>query len=222
IQMDVEGRDVDGFVKEAGEKIKREVKLPAGYWIEWGGAFENQQRAMAKLAVIVPLTIGLIFILLFTAFNSLKYATLIIANVPFAAIGGILSLFVSGQYLSVPAAVGFIAVFGVAMLNGIVLISFLNDLRQKGGAIREAVVQGAVLRLRPVLMTALVEILGLLPFLLSTGVGAEVMRPLATVVVGGLFTSTALTLLLLPLMYEWIETRGERKPRAASTRQDLG
>jgi len=211
IQMDVEGRDVDGFVKEAGEKIKREVKLPAGYWIEWGGAFENQQRAMAKLAVIVPLTIGLIFILLFTAFNSLKYATLIIANVPFAAIGGILSLFVSGQYLSVPAAVGFIAVFGVAMLNGIVLISFLNDLRQNGGAIREAVVQGAVLRLRPVLMTALVEILGLLPFLLSTGVGAEVMRPLATVVVGGLFTSTALTLLLLPLMYEWVETRSERK-----------
>ncbi|MFP5382427.1 MAG: efflux RND transporter permease subunit, partial [Gammaproteobacteria bacterium] len=167
--------------------------LPAGYWIEWGGAFENQQRAMAKLAVIVPLTIGLIFILLFTAFNSLKYATLIIANVPFAAIGGILSLFVSGQYLSVPAAVGFIAVFGVAMLNGIVLVSFLNGLRQQGMAVREAVVQGAVLRLRPVLMTALVEILGLLPFLLSTGVGAEVMRPLATVVVGGLFTSTALT-----------------------------
>jgi len=211
IQMDVEDRDVDSFVKEAAAKIKDEVKLPAGYWIEWGGAFENQQRAMAKLAVIVPLTIGLIFILLYTAFNSVKYATLIIANVPFAAIGGILSLYVSGQYLSVPAAVGFIAVFGVAMLDGIVLISFLNGLRQQGIGAREAVVQGATLRLRPVLMTALVEILGLLPFLLSTGVGAEIMRPLATVVVGGLFTSTALTLLLLPLMYEWVETRRERK-----------
>lgn len=211
IQMDVKGRDVDGFVKEAAAKIKGEVKLPVGYWIEWGGSFENQQRAMAKLAVIVPLTIGLIFILLYTAFNSVKYATLIIANVPFAAIGGILALFVSSQYLSVPAAVGFIAVFGVAMLNGIVLISFLNGLRQQGIAVREAVVQGAVLRLRPVLMTALVEILGLLPFLVSTGMGAEVMRPLATVVVGGLFTSTALTLLLLPLMYEWVENRRERK-----------
>ena len=211
IQMDVEGRDVDGFVKEAGEKIKREVKLPPGYWIEWGGAFENQQRAMAKLAVIVPLTIGLIFILLYTAFNSVKYATLIIANVPFAAIGGILSLFISGQYLSVPAAVGFIAVFGVAMLNGIVMVSFLNGLRQQGMGLREAVVQGAVLRLRPVLMTALVEILGLLPFLLSTGVGAEIMRPLATVVVGGLLTATLLTLLLLPLMYEWVERRSERR-----------
>jgi len=210
IQMDVEGRDVDGFVKEAGEKIKREVKLPSGYWIEWGGSFENQQRAMAKLAVIVPLTIGLIFILLYTAFNSVKYATLIIANVPFAAIGGILPLFISGQYLSVPAAVGFIAVFGVAMLNGIVMVSFLNGLREQGG-IREAVVQGAVLRLRPVLMTALVEILGLLPFLLSNGVGAEIMRPLATVVVGGLLTATLLTLLLLPLMYEWVESRSERK-----------
>ncbi|MDX1251126.1 MAG: efflux RND transporter permease subunit [Gammaproteobacteria bacterium] len=211
IQMDVEGRDVDGFVKEAGEKIKREVKLPPGYWIEWGGAFENQQRAMAKLAVIVPLTIGLIFILLYTAFNSVKYATLIIANVPFAAIGGILSLFISGQYLSVPAAVGFIAVFGVAMLNGIVMVSFLNGLRQQGMGLREVVVQGAVLRLRPVLMTALVEILGLLPFLLSTGVGAEIMRPLATVVVGGLLTATLLTLLLLPLMYEWVERRSERR-----------
>ena len=211
IQMDVEGRDVDGFVKEAEEKIKRGVKLPAGYWIEWGGAFENQQRAMAKLAVIVPLTIGLIFILLYTAFDSVKYATLIIANVPFAAIGGILALFASGQYLSVPAAVGFIAVFGVAMLNGIVLISFLNGLRQKGVAVREVIMQGAVLRLRPVLMTALVEILGLFPFLLSTGVGAEIMRPLATVVVGGLFTSTMLTLLLLPLMYEWVENCCVRK-----------
>jgi heavy metal efflux system protein len=207
LQLDVKGRDVDGFVTEANARLQSRLKLPSGYWLEWGGAFENQQRAMAKLAVIVPLTIGLIFILLYTAFNSLRYATLIIANVPFAAIGGILSLFVSGQYLSVPAAVGFIAVFGVAMLNGIVLVSFLNGLREQGLGIRETVVQGAVLRLRPVLMTAMVEILGLIPFLVATGVGSEVLRPLATVVVGGLLTSTALTLLILPLVYEWMELR---------------
>ena len=211
IQMDVKGRDVDGFVKEAETRIQSQVKLPEGYWIEWGGAFENQQRAMAKLALIVPLTIGLIFILLYTAFNSLTYATLIIANVPFATIGGVIGLALTGQYLSVPSAIGFIAVFGVAMLNGIVLVSFLNERRRQGLSIREAVRQGTALRLRPVLMTASVAILGLIPMLLSQGVGAETQRPLATVVVGGLFTSTALTLLLLPLMYEWAETRLERK-----------
>ncbi|HEY3433081.1 MAG TPA: CusA/CzcA family heavy metal efflux RND transporter [Rhodocyclaceae bacterium] len=211
LQLDVKGRDVDGFVREADARLKAQLKLPSGYWQEWGGAFANQQRAMAKLAVIVPLTIGLIFILLYTAFNSVRYATLIIANVPFAAIGGILSLFVSGQYLSVPAAVGFIAVFGVAMLNGIVLVSFLNGLKEQGMAIRDIVVQGAVLRLRPVLMTALVEVLGLIPFLLATGVGSEVLRPLATVVVGGLMTSTALTLFILPLVYEWMEQRRQSR-----------
>lgn len=216
LQMDVKGRDVDSFVKEAAAKLKQEVQLPAGYWMEWGGAFENQQRAMARLAVIVPLTIGLIFILLYTAFNSVRHATLIIANVPFAIIGGIFGLFVTGQYLSVPSAIGFIAVFGVAMLNGIVLISFLNGLRQQGLSLREAVTRGAALRLRPVLMTASVAILGLVPMLLSTGVGAETQRPLATVVVGGLFTSTALTLLLLPLMYEWAEARADRRAAAAA------
>jgi len=211
LQMDVKGRDVDGFVKEADIALKQKVQLPPGYWVEWGGAFENQQRAMARLAVIVPLTIGLIFILLYTAFNSLRHATLIIANVPFAIIGGIVGLFASGQYLSVPSAIGFIAVFGVAMLNGIVLVSFLNSLRQSGLSIRETVRQGASLRLRPVLMTASVAILGLIPMLISTGVGAETQRPLATVVVGGLFTSTLLTLLLLPLFYEWSEQRAEQK-----------
>ena len=214
LQMDVKGRDVDSFVKEAGAKIKEQVKLPEGYWIQWGGAFENQQRAMARLAVIVPLTIGLIFMLLYTAFNSVRHATLI-ANVPFAIIGGIVGLFISGQYLSVPSAIGFIAVFGVAMLNGIVMVTFLNDQRRQGLTIRDAVRRGAELRLRPVLMTASVAILGLVPMLLSTGVGAETQRPLATVVVGGLFTSTALTLLLLPLLYEWSELRAERRAQTA-------
>lgn len=209
IQMDVRGRDVDGFVQDANRAIEARVDLPPGYWIEWGGAFENQQRALARLSVIVPLTIFFIFVLLYTAFNSVKYAALIIANVPFATIGGVVSLWLSGQYLSVPSAIGFIAVFGVAMLNGIVLVSFINDLREKGLDVHEAVRRGCELRLRPVLMTASVAILGLVPMLLSSGVGAETQRPLASVVVGGLITSTLLTLVLLPVIYEWIESRGE-------------
>ncbi len=211
IQMDVRGRDVDGFVQEANALLEQNLKLPPGYWIEWGGAFENQQRALKRLSIIVPLTIFFIFVLLYTAFNSVKYATLIIANVPFATIGGIVSLWISGQYLSVPSAIGFIAVFGVAMLNGIVLISFINELREKGLGVREAVCRGAELRLRPVLMTASVAILGLIPMLLSSGVGAETQRPLASVVVGGLITSTLLTLVLLPVIYEWLESRKEKK-----------
>ena len=221
LQMDVQGRDVDSFVRDANAAIAAKVTLPTGYWVEWGGAFENQQRAMERLGVIVPLTIGLIFILLYTAFNSVRHATLIIANVPFAIIGGIVGLFITGQYLSVPSAIGFIAVFGVAMLNGIVLVSFLNDQRKHGLSIRDAVRQGAALRLRPVLMTASVAILGLVPMLISTGVGAETQRPLATVVIGGLITSTLLTLLLLPLIYEWSETRAEAKQRARDAAADV-
>jgi cobalt-zinc-cadmium resistance protein CzcA len=216
IQMDVRGRDIDGFVKDANAAIQRDVKLPAGYWVEWGGAFENQQRALAKLALIVPVTIFFIFVLLYTAFNSVRYAALILANVPFATIGGILALAISRQYLSVPSAIGFIAVFGVAMLNGIVLVSFLNELRDSGLSIREAVVRGTALRLRPVLMTASVAILGLVPMLLSRGVGAETQRPLAAVVVGGLITSTLLTLILLPVLYEWLEERAARHAEEAS------
>jgi len=211
IQMDVRGRDIDGFVKDAKAAIAANVDMPPGYWIEWGGAFENQQRALARLSVIVPLTIFFIFVLLYTAFNSTKYATMIIANVPFATIGGIFALFVSGQYISVPSAIGFIAVFGVAMLNGIVMLSFINELRDKGMSVAEAVRKGAEMRLRPVLMTASVAILGLIPMLLSSGVGAETQRPLASVVVGGLITSTLLTLILLPVIYEWSETRKENK-----------
>ena len=207
IQMDVRGRDIDGFVRDANAAIAQAVKLPAGYYTEWGGAFENQQRALKRLSLIVPATIFFIFILLYTAFNSMKYAGLILANVPFATIGGIVALAITGQYLSVPSAIGFIAVFGVAMLNGIVLVSFLNEQRAKGLSVREAVVSGSMLRLRPVLMTASVAILGLVPMLLSSGVGAETQRPLATVVVGGLITSTLLTLVLLPVLYDWMEQR---------------
>ncbi|HWT14433.1 MAG TPA: CusA/CzcA family heavy metal efflux RND transporter [Patescibacteria group bacterium] len=216
IQMDVRGRDVDGFVKEAGAAIAAQVKLPPGYWVEWGGAFANQQRALAKLSLIVPITIFFIFVLLYTAFNSIKFAALILANVPFATIGGLLALFLTGQYLSVPSAIGFIAVFGVAMLNGIVLVTFLNEQRERGLSVREAVVQGTALRLRPVLMTASVAILGLVPMLVSSGVGAETQRPLATVVVGGLISSTFLTLILLPVLYEWLETRAERRTQEKS------
>jgi cobalt-zinc-cadmium resistance protein CzcA len=209
IQMDVVGRDVDGFVQEVEQRLADELDIPAGYWIEWGGAFENQQRALARLGLIVPVTIFFIFVLLYTAFNSAKYATMIIANVPFATIGGILALAISGQYVSVPSAVGFIAVFGIAMLNGVVLVSYMNELRAKGLSLSAAVRQACLLRLRPVLMTAFTTILAIVPLLLSTGVGAETQRPLATVVVGGLITSTLLTLVLLPVIYEWIETRGD-------------
>ena len=205
IQLNVRGRDMGGFVAEAQRRIGARVTLPPGYLVKWGGQFENQQRAMKRLAIIVPITIGLIFILLFSSFGSLKQAALIILNVPFALIGGILGLAVSRQYLSVPASVGFIALFGVAVLNGVVLVSYINALRQEGLSLRDAVLRGTELRLRPVLMTATVAILGLLPLLFSSGAGSEVQRPLAAVVVGGLLSSTALTLLLLPTLYGWFE-----------------
>ena len=218
IQMDVRGRDIDGFVQDANEIIEANVEMPPGYWIEWGGAFENQQRALTRLSVIVPLTIFFIFVLLYTAFNSVRYATLIIANVPFATAGGLIGLFITGQYVSVPSAIGFIAVFGVAMLNGIVLVSFINELRAKGMSVHDAVRRGTELRLRPVLMTASVAILGLVPMLLSSGVGAETQRPLATVVVGGLITSTLLTLVLLPVIYDWMESRADKeKPQPSNS-----
>ncbi|MGH7713038.1 MAG: efflux RND transporter permease subunit, partial [Gemmatimonadaceae bacterium] len=201
IQLNVRGRDMGGFVAEAQRAIASSVKLPTGYFLRWGGQFENQQRAMRRLMVIVPITIGLIYLLLFSSFGSLRQAALIILNVPFALIGGIFGLLLSRQYLSVPASVGFIALFGVAVLNGVVLVSYINALRREGKNVHDAVYEGTVLRLRPVLMTATVAILGLLPLLFSTGAGSEVQRPLAAVVVGGLITSTALTLLLLPTLF---------------------
>lgn len=205
IQLNVRGRDMGGFVEEAQRLIEQKVELPPGYFVTWGGQFENQQRAMRRLSLIVPLTIGLIFLMLFLAFNSVRHAAMIVLNVPFAMIGGIIALFATGQYLSVPASVGFIALFGVAALNGVVLVSYINQLRREGQGLRDAVVNGCMLRLRPVLMTALVASFGLVPLLLSTGTGSEVQRPLATVVIGGLVTSTLLTLVVLPTIYGWFE-----------------
>lgn len=192
VQCNVRGRDMGGFVAEAQKAVEEKVDLPAGYFVTWGGQFENQQRAQATLAIVVPVCLGLIFILLFVSFNSVKNALLIILNVPFALIGGIVALAITGQYLSVPSSVGFIALFGVAVLNGVVMVSYINQLMRSGLPLEEAVRKGAMLRLRPVLMTATVASLGLIPILLSTGIGSEVQRPLATVVVGGLFSSTLL------------------------------
>jgi len=207
IQANVEGRDMGSVVAEIQAAIKDRIDLAPGYFIEYGGQFENQQRAMARLAVIVPITMFFIFVLLFSAFNSFRQAVLIFLNIPFAMIGGILGLFFTGQYLSVPASVGFIALFGVAVLNGVVLVSYLNELKARDVSLEEVIMKGSLLRMRPVLMTALVTMLGLVPLLFSSGIGAEVQRPLATVVVGGLFTSTLLTLYLLPSLYGIIERR---------------
>jgi cobalt-zinc-cadmium resistance protein CzcA len=204
IQSNVRGRDIGSFVAEAQALIEREIKLPAGYYITWGGEFENTQRAMKRLYVVVPLALLLIFLLLYSTFSSLRYAALIIANVPFALVGGIAAVWLRGFNLSLSTAVGFIALFGVAVLNGVVLVSHINSLRRKESKLREAVLEGAVARLRPVLMTALVASLGFVPMALSTAPGAEVQRPLATVVIGGLITSTLLTLFVLPTLYELI------------------
>ncbi|HEY3322544.1 MAG TPA: CusA/CzcA family heavy metal efflux RND transporter [Planctomycetota bacterium] len=203
VLCNVRGRDMGGFVEEAQKTLRAKVKLPAGYFVTWGGQFENQQRAQATLMVVVPASLGLIFLLLCMAFASVKNALLIILNIPFALIGGILALYFTGQYLSVPSSVGFIALFGVAVLNGVVMVSYFNQLLSEGKSIDDAVVAGAMMRLRPVLMTATVASLGLIPLLLSTGIGSEVQRPLASVVVGGLLTSTLLTLLVLPALYKW-------------------
>jgi cobalt-zinc-cadmium resistance protein CzcA len=195
------GRDIESIVGEAQAKIAKHVQLPTGYRLIWGGSFENMQRAMARLKIIVPITIGLIFLLLFASFNSARHAALIIMNLPFALIGGIVALWVTGEYLSVPASVGFINLFGVAVLNGIVLVSYINQLRAEGLTNHDAIVRGCLLRLRPVLMTALVAMLGLIPLAFSHGIGSEVQRPLAVVVIGGLVSSTLLTLIVLPTLY---------------------
>jgi len=207
IEMNVSGRDMGSFVAEAKEKIRSQVKLPPGYYVTWGGQFENQQRAMNRLMIIGPAAIGLILLLLYVTFRSIRLALLVICNLPFALIGGVFSLFLSGQYLSVPASVGFIVLFGVAVLNGLVLVSRIAQLRDEGLELGEAIRKGAADRLRPVLMTASIAIFSLMPMLLASGTGSEIQKPLATVVVGGLITSTLLTLLLIPAVYGWFEKR---------------
>ena len=211
VGANVEGRDLAGFVTEVQQRIDSDIQLPEGYYFKYGGQFENMERAMATLSVIVPLTIVAIFFLLFLLFNSVKLAGLIILVLPFASIGGLIGLFVTGEYVSVPASVGFIALWGIAVLNGVVLVSYIRRLREDGMGVALAVREGCVQRFRPVMMTATVALLGLVPFLFATGPGSEVQRPLAIVVIGGLISSTLLTLVVLPTLYRWFD----EKPREA-------
>jgi cobalt-zinc-cadmium resistance protein CzcA len=205
VECNVRGRDIGSFVADAQSRIDKEVQLPAGYYTKWGGQFENLQRASARLLIVVPLALFLIFILLFSTFGSVKQAILIYTGIPFAIVGGIFALALRGMPFSISAGVGFIALFGVAVLNGVVMVSYINSLREQGKSIADAVKEGAMTRLRPVLMTALVASLGFIPMALATSAGAEIQRPLATVVIGGLITSTLLTLLILPTLYTWFE-----------------
>jgi cobalt-zinc-cadmium resistance protein CzcA len=208
----IRGRDMGSIVEEMQQRVGKNLKLPTGYYIEWGGEFENQQRAMKRLGFILPISILLIFVLLFEAFKSVKSAALILSNVPFAFIGGILALLLTGIHLSVSAAIGFIALFGQAVLNGVVLVSYFDESRTRGVPIYEAVVQGAMVRLRTVLMTSMLAMLGLVPMALSKGIGSEVQKPLATVIIGGLISATVLTLIVLPVLYLMVERGRKHEP----------
>ena len=212
VMSNVRGRDLGSFVAEVRSKIDRDIKLPTGYFIEYGGQFENQERATRRLMLIVPIAITLIFVLLYLTFASVKQALLVVGNVPFALVGGIAALWIRGMNLNLSASIGFIALFGVAMLNGVVLVSSINQMRIAGLSSLDAVLQGARRRLRPVLMTAFVAGFGFLPMAVSTSTGAEVQRPLASVVIGGLISSTMLTLFLLPVLYEWTAGKLSRSP----------
>ena len=205
VQGNVRGRDLGSVVADIRQRISNNVNLPSGYYVEYGGQFENQQRAMARLSIIVPIVITAVFIMLWLTFGSIRYAIIIISNVPLALIGGVIGLLVTGEYLSVPASIGFIALFGIAVQNGVVLVSYFNQLRDQGTLLKKSIIEGCLLRLRPVLMTAITTILGLFPLLISRGIGAEVQRPLAIVVIFGLTTSTLLTLFVLPAFYGWLE-----------------
>ena len=217
VGINVAGRDLGGFVTELQQSIARDVTLPEGYTLEWGGQFQNMERALGHLAVIVPITVASIFFLLFLLFRSVKMASLIILVLPFASLGGLIAMFVSGEYLSVPASVGFIALWGIAVLNGVVLVSCIRELRQKGIPVATAVVLGATQRFRPVMMTATVAGLALIPFLFATGPGSEVQRPLAIVVIGGLVSSTLLTLVVLPAIYRWFDDISEPLAQAGTS-----
>jgi len=211
VGINVKDRDLGSFVKELQSQVETKIDLPEGYYLEWGGQFQNMERALGHLKIIVPITVAAIFFLLFLLFNSLKFAMLIITVLPFASIGGVIGLFLAGEYLSVPASVGFIALWGIAVLNGVVLVSYIRNLREGGMSVKEAVLEGARQRFRPVMMTATVAMLGLIPFLISNGPGSEVQRPLAIVVIGGLITCTLLTLVVVPAIYHWFD---ESQPEA--------
>jgi len=219
VGANIRGRDVGSFVEEASDRLTREVPLPPGYRFEWGGQYRNQQSAMRRLAVLVPVAILAIYLLLFATFGAIRQALLIMLNVPFAIVGGVAALWLTGLNLSTSALIGFIAVFGIAVLNGVVMVSYINQLRARGEALREAVLDGAAVRLRPVLMTALAASLGFVPMAISTSPGAELQRPLATVVIGGLLTATALTLVVLPTLYLWVERRAETAGRVPAWRE---
>jgi cobalt-zinc-cadmium resistance protein CzcA len=201
VQANVSGRDLVGFVDQAKQRVTEQVSLPRGYYISWGGQFENQQRAAARLTIVVPIALGLIFLLLNATFGSIRQAFLILTNVPLAMIGGVVGLWISGQYLSVSASVGFIALLGIAVLNGVVMVTHYNQLRATSMLMDQVVIQGSMRRLRPVLMTATTAIAGLIPMLFASGPGSEIQKPLAVVVIGGVVTSTILTLVVLPILY---------------------
>jgi cobalt-zinc-cadmium resistance protein CzcA len=220
IQANVIDRDIVSFVEEAQQAIDREVKLPPGYRITWGGQFRLQQEANKRLMVVIPVTLVIISLLLYSSFNSIKNAALILLNIPLALVGGVIALWISGQNLSVPASVGFIALFGIALENGMVLVTYLNQLVRDGIPIDEASIQGACLRVRPVLMTAATTALGLIPLLAAMGTGSEVQRPLATVVIGGLVTSTLLTLLVIPALYKWFAVDVTRETEALPSHKE--
>jgi cobalt-zinc-cadmium resistance protein CzcA len=201
VSANVRDRDLVGFVDEAKRAVAEKLTFASGYSMTWGGQFENQQRAAARLAVVVPVALALIFLLLFATFGSLRQALLVISNIPFAMIGGVLAMWLSGEYLSVPASVGFIALLGIAVLNGVVMVTYFNQLHAQGMAVEEIVVEGAKRRLRPVLMTASIAAFGLVPLLFASGPGSEIQKPLAIVVIGGLVSATLLTLIILPILY---------------------
>jgi cobalt-zinc-cadmium resistance protein CzcA len=213
LMVNLRGRDVESWVREADAKVREQVKLPEGYMLEFGGQFENLREAKARLAIVVPAALVFIFVLIFTAFGSMRQALFVYSGVPLAVTGGVIALWLRNMPFSISAAVGFIALSGVAVLNGVVMISYFNQLREQGNDVRSAVIEGSLTRLRPVLMTAAVAAFGFVPMALSTSAGAEVQRPLATVVIGGILSSTFLTLFLLPVLYSWFER--EQKSSAA-------
>jgi cobalt-zinc-cadmium resistance protein CzcA len=210
VTANVRGRDIGSFVGEAQAALQAKVKVPTGYWTTWGGTFEQLQSATQRLQIVVPLSLGLVFMLLFAMFGNLKDGLIVFTGVPFALTGGILALWLRDIPLSISAGVGFIALSGVAVLNGLVMIAYIRSLQEDGMALDGAVREGALTRLRPVLMTALVASLGFVPMAIATGTGAEVQRPLATVVIGGILSSTLLTLLVLPVLYRWTHRRDDK------------